>query len=402
VATPNRPLVITVLVVVYVTTFFVAGRLAFEPVKDEAHFSESAATFSGSFGVEELRGYPEIITPLALVVWGQLDRAADDPIRAGRLLNFAISFALLAWIALGTGAPGWVGPSAAAGLLLFPYTLPMSVHLYTDIPAVALAVVGAHALTRERYLLAALAFALSVSTRQYLIQVPAALAAFEGLRMLKDPRAYWKAVASCATAGVVLLGWFAFFGGLAPQAGLDLWIAPYPDPMMHATEFILAYGLYMLALFGAYFVLVEAMLFRPWPRPADLLTARNAMIALALLLLFLVDPPFLTQDQPGGALGRASRLFLPEPAFDGVRITFLYLLALLAVVRFGARLDPAFWLVAAAFVLSMKQQIAWDKYALPTLAVLWTWKATGVLRGYPRATGQEAERAAPSMEHAIR
>ena len=63
------------------------------------------------------------------------------------------------------------------------------------------------------------AFVCAIATRQYLVQIPAALAAAEALGWLRGERERWKAVAVCGAACATLLGWVAFFGGLATRRG---------------------------------------------------------------------------------------------------------------------------------------------------------------------------------------
>jgi hypothetical protein len=118
------------------------------------------------------------------------------------------------------------------------------------------------------------------------------------------------------------------------------------------------------------------------PERAALLRPRNLFAAAALACLFLADPPVLTVSHQGGPIGRVSRLLLPSPDFDVVRVTLYYVLALLAVVRFSGRLDAAFWIVAAGAVIAMKQQLPWEKYLLPTLSCLWLLRATGDLAAH--------------------
>jgi hypothetical protein len=276
-------------------------------------------------------------------------------------------------------APGeWPrGALAGFGLLVFPYTLPLGVHLYTDTLAVSGCVAGTVALTKRRWGLAWLALALAIATRQYAVQVPAALAAAEAIGWLRGERGRWKAIATCAAAGATLLGWIAFFGGLANEVGMEEWIGYYPAPMLRATDFLLHHGLYALAGIGLFYVVVEAVLFRRNEVLYDLWSARGALLAFALAALFWIDPPVLGVNHPGGPIGRTAIRFLPAPDFDLVRVAIYYGLALLAVVRFSGRLDAQFWLVAAAFVLSMKQQIPWEKYLFPTVAVLWTLASLG-------------------------
>jgi hypothetical protein len=367
---------------VYLVAFVLADGLRFEPVKDEVHFLDSAQIFAGSFEVEDLRSYPELVTPLALVAWGALENLTGAGLWAGRCLNFVLSFGLVCLVAFARSDWWPRGALAALGLLLFPYTLPLSVHLYTDIMAVAFAGLGTLALLRKRAVLAFLALSAAIATRQYLVQVPAALAAAEAFAWYRGDAERWRTALAAGAATATLGAWVVFFGGLAPRAGLDAWIPLYPAPMLEASALILHYGLYALSGVGAYFVLVEALLFRGLPPRAALLRRRNLVAGVVLAGLFLVDPPILTSNHPGGPLGRAARFLLPSPEFDLVRVGIYYVLALLTVVRFAIRIDVAFWIVAAGTVLAMKQQIPWEKYLLPTLSSLWMLRASGNLLAY--------------------
>jgi len=378
----RAPAFLFALGLVYAATFLLADGLRFEPVKDEVHFLASAEIFAGRFDLEDLRSYPEVVTPLALVAWGQLEHHTGEGLWAGRCLNLLLSFGLVCAVAF-AGRSLWPsGVLAAVGLLAFPYTLPLSVHLYTDIMATAFAGFGVVAAQRKRAVLAFVALSAAIATRQYLIQIPAALTAAAVLAWRRGESDRWKVALAAGAATATLALWVVFFGGLAPRAGLDAWIPRYPSPMLESSSFILHYGLYALTGVGAYFVVVEAALFRQLPRKAMLLRPSSLVAAVVLGALFLADPPFLTSSHPGGPIGRVSRLLLPSPEFDLVRVSGYYVLALLAVLRFSGRLDAAFWVVTAAFVLAMKQQIPWEKYLLPTLSVLWILRASGELAPY--------------------
>ncbi len=378
----RAPILLLALGVIYAATFVIADGLRFDPVKDEIHFQESARIFAGPFGLDELRSYPEVVTPLALVVWGQLERVTGDGLWAGRCLNLALSFGLVCLVAFARPPTSPRSALAAAGLLLFPYTLGLSPYLYTDIMAAFVAGLGTLAVLRRRPGWAFVAFSVAIAARQYLVQIPAAFAAAEALAWWRGAPERWKTALACAAAAATLGGWVLFFGGLAPRAGLDAWIPLYPAPMLDPSAFILHYGLYALTGIGAYFVVVEAMLFRERPRRAQLLEPRSLVVALALAVLFVADPPILTASHPGGPIGRVFRIVLPSPEFDLPRVAVYYVLALLAALRFSRRLDTAFWVVAAGVVLSMKQQIPWEKYLLPTLSTLWLLRASGDLAPY--------------------
>ncbi len=378
------------LAILFLATFFVAEGLHFEPAGDEAHFQQSTEGFQGRFELEALRSYPEVVTPLALVIWGELEHLTGDGLFYGRLLNFALTFAMVCLVALCAPRDWPRAGLAAMGLLLFPYTLPLGVHLYTDAMGAFLVVGGTVALSRGRPVIGWFVFVCAIATRQYLVQIPAALVAAEAVRWLRGARVRWKDVAACAASGVTLLAWIVFFGGLATEAGIENWTGHYPAPMLSATEFILHYGLYALTGVGAYFVVVEALLFGRSPVPREMQDWRGLLLALGLAALFWLDPPLLTNNHPGGPIGRVARVLWPAPDLDWVRVAIHYVLALLCVLRFAGRLDVGFWLVAAASVLAMKQQIAWEKYLFPTIAVLWTMVGLGQLSGYrARATPSE-------------
>jgi hypothetical protein len=290
-------------------------------------------------------------------------------------------------------AAPWTWPRAglaAVGLLLFPYTLPLAVHLYTDTLGVFFVVGGTLALARGHPVLGWLAFVCAIATRQYLVQIPAALAAVEGIRALRGESVRWNVIIACAASSLTVFGWVTFFGGLAPAAGIEFWTPRYPTPMFRPTEFLLFQGVYALATLGAYFVVVEALLFRRRLIPRELPGSHVLLLALGLAALCWIDPPVLSFDHPGGPMGRAARMVFPAPDYDWARVAVWYALALLCVLRFAGRLDIGFWLVAAAFVLAMKQQIPWEKYLFPTIAVLWTMVSLGELSGYRDETPSES------------
>ena len=72
----GRAAVVVLLAAVFVAALALSGWLQGPPVKDEGHFIESARSFREPFPptLAQLRGYAEVINPLAFVAWGQLDR----------------------------------------------------------------------------------------------------------------------------------------------------------------------------------------------------------------------------------------------------------------------------------------------------------------------------------------
>ena len=370
-ATARTALLVGILLL-YGGVLVYAEGLRFEPRLDEKHFWETTEShFVGPFppSLETLRSYPEIITPLSYVVWGQLHRLTDDGVLAGRMLNLWLSVAMVALIAISRRPEETSGPLAAAGLIAFPYFFPLSTHLYTDTIAVFFMLFGLHAYLRGRLVLSVVLFALAISTRQYLIQIPAALAAFEAWRFVGGERRLPELAAAVAAMASVLV-WIALWGGLAPQAGVDAWTRQYPSPMFQPLDFIVGYGTYFLVGIGVYYVLPEMVLFRRWPDLAVVRTRGFAACAVGMAVLFAIDPPLPTADLPGGIFGRLARFVLPD-GFEALRLLLFYGLALGTALRFMRRLDLPFFVVLVAGALSMKSQIPWEKYYFPTLAALW-------------------------------
>lgn len=384
-ATMPRPLArglafALVLTGILVAAAVLADGLRFAPVEDEEHFLETAQQLARDFppSLEALRSYEEVITPFAFLFWAGLERWTGDAAFAGRLFNLALVAAIVCGIALRRGRPSDEGLLAALGVLAFPYLLGLGVHLYTDVPAAFLALMGVRAHLRGRTGTGVVLLCLAIATRQYLVAVPVGLAAWEWSRSARGEARRWLGGAAAALAAASLLGWFAFFGGLAPQAGIERWLTKYPAPMQEPGYFIVEYGLYFLTALACYFVLPEMLLFRQRIRWQALATRRNGWIALGLGLLFLFFPPaFDTWN--GGALDRTWQLVFPRGAGIGPRMVVYYGLALITCIRFGRRLDLAFWIVAVHLLILTQTQLPWDKYFMPAIVLLWFLKAEGML-----------------------
>jgi hypothetical protein len=100
-------------------------------------------------------------------------------------------------------------------------------------------------------------------------------------------------------------------------------------------------------------------------------------IAIVISGCFLVYPPIGNLDQhiqPMGYLDLAARLIMG----DKERIALFWSLAILTCFRFSP-LSLAGILLYLNVALMVMAHIAWDKYALPLLAVLWLLKSAGKL-----------------------
>lgn len=365
------------------------GGLDFPIVRDEIWFWEKTTRWfleRWPPDLVDLRNYPEPMTPLSFLLWASVDRISGAGIASARATNLVLATGLLALVGLRVRPPTRPALLCALGLLLFPYTVPLSLYVYTDIPAAFLVVLGFWLHAHRRPGLAALAFALGIATRQYVVAFPAALLAAELAPAVfrRGPGGRWRPsfaaadwkpgrTVPLALSVATLAGWFAFFGGFGPQPGIELW----PRHSVGIGDLEPGFALYFLTCLGLYFVAFEFVLFRRRTLLRDL-SRPLALGALAVvLLLFAVFSP-IDPEHEMGVFNRTMATLLPPAVLGGwseaVRIVLYSVLAWAACVRFarcfGAG-DLVFWVVVANGALMLASFEAWEKYNLATIAVLW-------------------------------
>jgi hypothetical protein len=349
-----------------------AGGLSFPLQKDEHDHWRMSQFFAAHWppSLEQIRSYPEPATPLSFLLWASLQVAFGGGPAAGRFLCLVLSITSLCLIGLRPRGRGRNALLAICGLLLYPYYVPLSILLYTDIPAAFFVVVGFWLYAHRCPVWSAVAFTLSIATRQYMVTFPIALAAVE-LAPAFAGRSGWKlqrALPLVVAAGS-LLGWMLLFGDLAPAAGLQEW--PRHTVSLHGL--VPGYGLYFLSCIGAYFVVPEFVLYRRWRSSAALLTKRNTVLAVVVIALFAIFPP-LSPDVPMGVFNRLTLVLFPTEVLgswsETIRYALFCTLAWLTCVRF-ARIDLVFWLLLTNFALMTASYAAWEKYNLAVLATLW-------------------------------
>ena len=371
-----RLVFLAVAAVLFVAVAWRLDWLGFEIVRDEVHFWPTSLRFAAepvpSVGL--LRGYGELNTPLPFVLFGWLEAATGGGVAAGRWLNFAVLYGTLCLFVLSARGPTGRVLLAVAGAASFPYLPGVGVHLYTDMIAVGAALAGLVATRRGRWWLASIAFVVAVSSRQYMIAVPAAIGLWRLVEMLREegmnPAAMKKAsldpmLLSCAAGAAALGGWIVFFGGFGPPGE----VARQGIQTAGVMAIIPRNGLYFLAVIGAYFVPLEWLLLS---RDHSFRVDRGVLLLAGVLLLLLVLFPPIRNEQYGietmGFLDKGLRRVLGD--HDVMRVVVLGVLALAAVLRFRVwSLSSA--LVLVHVVMLMKAHIAWDKYALACLLCLW-------------------------------
>lgn len=193
------------------------GGLRFPLTGDETHFWHTAVWFFGRTPIPTLaalRSYPELNTPLPLVLWGELEYWCGQGLWLPRALNLMLSFAVAGLIVWPAGALSRRRVLAAAGLLLCPYFLFVSARLYTDMPAIAGVVFGLWAYLDRRHAWSAVFFALAIATRQYALAFPLAIVVYESTRRAGERSR--PALVAASIAAATLAGWVLVFGDIVP------------------------------------------------------------------------------------------------------------------------------------------------------------------------------------------
>lgn len=369
------------------------GGLHFDLFLDEYWYWRQTLWFVDRWppAIDELRNYPEPMTPLSFLIWGVFELATGAGVAGARVVTIVLGVMMLSLIGLQRAVAPGVALRACIGLSLFPYTIPLSIHVYTDVPAALFTVTGFWLYARRHAWWAGAAFVLAISTRQYMVVFPAALAAAElaplllpGVLLralgveppvpapvrlrLSDPRL--ARALPLAIAAATFPAWIVFFGGLGPHQGVEEW----PRHNVSVAGLEPGFALYFLTCMGAYFVVPEMLLFRRWTQTWALVRSRTALItAIAVGALFLVFSP-LSSDVPMGPINRTARALLPVEhlglASEVIRLVGYAFLAWLACLRF-ARVDLVFWLLLASATLMLASYDAWEKYNLAILATLW-------------------------------
>jgi hypothetical protein len=360
----------------YLAILLVLHFLRFPFRGDEHHFWDTTLYIfqEGHPSLDRLRTYNELMTPLPFLVFGMFDHWFHGGVVVGRYINYFASFAVVTLI----GAAGRFSIYSllcAIGLMTCPYFLAVSTHLYTDALTICFLILAIFFDLKNRPAATILPFILAISCRQYVVVFPIAIIGRKAVAILRDLvnglsfRLNILTLLAPTLAITSLGAWAIFFGAMAPTGRLAV-------EDIEPGRLFPPHGLYSLACVGLYFVIVEALLFWSFS-PVKNVRWPQVILAVIITLFFILYPPLGNLDQPiqtMGYLDRAARLFTNETG----RLALFWLLAMLTCFRFSP-LSFAGIIVYLNAALMVLAHVAWDKYALPMLAVLWLLKASGRL-----------------------
>jgi hypothetical protein len=368
--TSMKVLYVAGVALIYLVMLLMFHFLQFPLQADETHFWPTTLyLFQDGFpSLDRLRSYNELNTPLPFLVFGAIEYYFHFGVVAGRAVNLLTSV-FVVYLVAAAGQFSYRAALCALGLMLCPYFFAVSTHLYTDIICIAFVVLGMDLYLKSRVIVAAVSFALAIACRQYAVAFPIGIFLYDCINALFANKAMKKvliSITAAALASATLGGWWLFFGAMAPRVAIS-------DQHIAVGHLFPAHGLYFLSCIGIYFVLVETVLFRSVDELTRV-TAPKLLLAGITSVCFLLFPPIGNLDQyiqSMGFMDKAVRLVTPDTG----RVIIFWGLAMLTCIRFAPLSLPGILIYLNAGLM-VAAHVAWDKYALPMIAVLWLLKAS--------------------------
>lgn len=213
---------------------------------DESHFIDTIEYFGEEFGFSVWQDYPEVTGPLfyfLYAAWGKL--AGFNP-SSLRTLSIIISFITVLLIyRLYRSVLGDIRYVLAgiAVLLLNPYLAGLSIHVFTDIPALMFLVLAVTALRRHQPLLLFISTACALLVRQYSVFLVIAASAWLALPVKWNEDGSRRELAALLAGCMPLLMMMLLWRGPSPPSGLALWVPD--DGLAYNFRYIPIYVTFM-------------------------------------------------------------------------------------------------------------------------------------------------------------
>jgi hypothetical protein len=368
----SKLITIGAILILYFIIFNLFGQLGFPIRKDETHYWPVSLKFSEDWvpSVDLLKNYGELTTPLSFIIFGTVEHLFQGGIFAGRFLNLVLSLGILFIIVFFGEGRSRKYLFSVIGVLIYPYFIGCSTHLYTDIIAAFFVLVGFVSYLNHLNLMSCLFFVLAISSRQYMLAFPSGIFIFETLSLIraKNPnlvkpiviRSLYQLIA-CLSIGV----WVLFFGNFGPV----LEVARQSISTISLFRLFPEHSLYFLSCLGFYFVIPEFILLKRNTSIMSWFNKKTILVSISVFILFLLFPPYQNVNYDIPTMGYMDKLFRMIDG-DFFRMTLFYILALIACLRFLAmNLESLF--VLTNVLMMLKSHIAWDKYLLPLIVILW-------------------------------
>ena len=304
------------------------------------------------------------------MIFGTIEHIFHKGIFAGRLLNFVLSLGILSIIVLIGEDRNWEYLFSVVGILIYPYFIGCSTYLYTDVIAAFFVLVGFISYFKCLNLMSYVFFILGISSRQYMVAFPLGILIFEIVNLksaentqMIRPIAVRSLYQLVACLSIVV--WVLLWGDFGPV----LEVARQNISTVSLSKFFPEHSLYFLSCLGFYFVIPESILLKRNTFITNLFNKKTILVSIPVFVLFLFFPPYQNVNYNIPTMGYMDKLFRMVGG-DFFRMTLYYILALIACLRFLS-INLESLLVLSNALLMLKTHIAWDKYLLPLIVILW-------------------------------
>jgi hypothetical protein len=270
------------IILVYLVAVSLTWGLQREPWGDERHFLEQARSFGKDLSLDHLRDYEEVTPPLAFILYGLWGKVAGLDTANLRVLSLIIAgavFVLLTWIAVLYLKDHVQALGVLCMFLINPYTIGLSVFVYTDMVMILFLLLFLLAMLRERALLVSVAVACGLLTRQYFVFAVMAGAGYLLWRWQYSRSEFARMGLVALVIGTLpLASMMALWKGIAPPTGTAIWITSAPG--FHTSYVVLYVALSLV--FVLPIVVLRPIVFRQG--------MSTHILLLFLSLLYFVSP----------------------------------------------------------------------------------------------------------------
>ena len=213
-------------------------------------------------------------------------------------------------------------------------------------------------------------FVLAISSRQYMLAFPLGILIFEALNLVRAQNAnLMKPIAIRSLypfiACLSIMGWILFWRNYGP--GLE--VTKQNISTIPFFKLFPEHSLYFLSCLGFYFVIPELILLKRYTFIMTWFNRKTILVSISVAILFLFFPPYQNVNYGIPTMGYMDKLFRMFGG-DFFRMMLFYILALMACLRFLA-INLESLLVLSNALMMLKSHIAWDKYLLPLIVILW-------------------------------
>lgn len=372
-------LLLIIVVLIYETILYMGVGLRQPTWADEHHFIPTIEEFGDGMSLRKLKTYNDMSTPLPFLLYALWGKVFGFHLHQLRFFSLIIAFfTFIIFYTFYFQASGRIKTAFLITLFLIfqPYSIGISVFVYTDMLALLFLALSLVAFQKEKPIILAISLAAALLCRQYFVFLPAAFVLYYLIQLsfTQGGKSY-KMLVSSIVSGIPLLFLFIFWGGFSPQNEMrNLYL--HKGLTFH-TEFLVLY----ISLFAVYLFPVIIFCWRKYYTKS-----RPLLISFLISLIYFLFP--VKASEPAMAVGINTVGFFHRfirwslgGAGEYAIFYILFLLSLPIVIRviqdtyeqIKSRNSNAFLLTNLSIILFLVimpfSYLNWEKYFLPLVPI---------------------------------